>query len=192
MVEPQKIRSSDAPLSPFCVAKGGIGMVKLGAYSHIGLVVEDVEKTAGQYEKIFGMGPWTIATYDLPDITYRGRKTKAVVKAGIAYVGDTFIELVEVLEGETPHTEFFSAKGAGVQHVAFPVEDMEATMLELRVHGIEPIMEYKFRIEGEKSVASHRDPAKRRPLDVHEIYLNSDEVIGGPVIQLMQLTEVED
>lgn len=167
-------------------------MVKLDAYSHIGLVVEDVDETASRYEEIFGIGPWTIATYDLPQITYRGRKVDAVVKAGIAYVGDTFIELVQVLEGETPHSEFFSARGAGVQHVAFSVEDMDSTVEELGKHGIKPILEYKFRVEGEKSAASHADPDQRRPMDVHEIYLNSDEVIGGPVIQLMALTEVTD
>ena len=46
--------------------------------------------------------------------------------------------------------------------------------------------------KGEKSVASAVDPAERRPLDVHEVYFNTDEVIGGPVIQLMELKEVSD
>jgi len=61
-------------------------------------------------------------------------------------------------------------------------------MAALAEEGIEPILEYKF-IANDAPV-SDPDPAKRRPLEVWEAYLDTEERSGGTVIQLMQLREV--
>ena len=164
--------------------------VKLGALNHIGLVVEDVDEAIEFYESIFGIGPFTVDTYRLEGVMYRGKPMDAVIKAGFGFSGECLIELVEVVEGETPHTDFFSEKGEGVQHIAFPVEDMPAALKRLSERGIEPLFEYKFIVHD--APVSDPDPAKRRPLEVWEAYLDTGGRAGGTVIQLMEVKEISE
>jgi methylmalonyl-CoA/ethylmalonyl-CoA epimerase len=172
------------------MAKSSNPAVKLGALNHIGLVVEDVDEAVEFYESMFGIGPFTVDTYQLKGVMYRGKPMDAVIKAGFGFSGDCLIELVEVVEGETPHTEFFRARGEGVQHIAFPVDDMRDALDKLAERGIEPLFEYKF--IAHDAPVSDPDPAKRRPLEVWEAYLDTGERTGGTVIQLMEVKEISE
>lgn len=165
-----------------------MAVVKLGAFNHIGLVVKNIEETAAFYNDIFGIGPFTVDTYHLKDIKYRGKPTDASVRGAFGFQGDLMIELVEVVEGKTPHTEFMEAKGEGVQHIGFPVDDMEASLKALAKKGIVPILEYQFIADA--APVSDPDPESRRPMQVWEAYLDTEEKAGGVVIQLMELKEI--
>ena len=167
-----------------------MGVVKLGPFNHLGLVVRNIEETAAFYNDIFGIGPFTVDTYELKGIKYRGQPTNATVRGAFGFQGDLMIELVEVTEGKTPHTEFMEARGEGVQHIAFPVEDMETALKDLAEKGIVPILEYQFIADA--APVSEPDPQKRRPMQVWEAYLDTEERAGGVVIQLMELKEVSE
>jgi len=52
------------------------------------------------------------------------------------------IALIEVLAGETPHTDSLSEKGEGPQLLAFRVDDFDSTLAELATEGIESISRY--------------------------------------------------
>jgi len=158
---------------------------KLGALSHIGIVVRDMDEAIEYYSSIFGMGPFTTQVWELKDFLYRGKPANARVKAGIAYSGRVFVELVQVLEGETAHTEFFGKHGEGMQHVAFTVDDMDKALADLEQKGIKPIMYYSMPIDlpGGSQSAGEGAAGKRRFL-LTEAYLDSGKV-GGTVIQLM-------
>ena len=164
-------------------------VVKLGTINHIGFVVESIEKTAEFYATTFGIGPFTSDTYYLKDIKYRGKPHEAVVKGGFAYHNNLLIELVEVVEGPTPHTEFFDARGEGVQHIAFEVEDMATHLANLAERDIHPIFEYKFLVKD--APVTDPDPNKRRNLEVWEAYLDTDKLAGGVTVQLMELKEID-
>jgi methylmalonyl-CoA/ethylmalonyl-CoA epimerase len=165
-------------------------LIETGALNHIGVVVKDIEKAAEFYAATFGLGPFTIDTYSLENVSYRGKPASAKMKAAFAFSGDFMIELVEVIEGETPHTEFFNAKGEGVQHLAFPVQDMETSLARLAEQGIVPIFEYKF--IANNAPVSDPDPNKRRALEIWEAYLDTEGLPGGTVVQLMQVKEIDD
>ena len=155
-------------------------VVQLGPLSHIGIVVEDCEKAAAWWEATFGVGPFSTEVYELNAETkfrFKGEPAEARMKASIAWSGNTFIELVEVMEGESPHTEFLRAHGEGMQHVAFNVKRIEEQVEKLRGAGLEPILEYQF----ETTNAGRR-------IQVKEVYLNSAEQISGTTIQLMEIT----
>lgn len=157
-------------------------VVQLGPISHVGIVVEDCEKAAAWWERVFGVGPFSTDHYDLDASTnfkFKGVPSKARMKASIAYSGKVFIELVEVLEGESPHTEFMRAHGEGLQHVAFSVTDIEQKVADLKPEGLEPILEYQFEL----------DQGGQRFL-VQEVYLNSADFIGGSTVQLMEITPI--
>ncbi len=154
-------------------------VVQLGPISHIGIVVEDCEKAAAWWERVFGVGPFSTDTYVLDESThfrFKGEPARARMKASIAYSGKVFVELVEVLEGESPHTDFLRAHGEGLQHLAFSVENIEEVVAKLAPEGLHPILEYQF----ETTQGGHR-------FRVQEVYLNSAEYIGGSTVQLIEI-----
>ncbi|MBM3133350.1 MAG: hypothetical protein FJZ95_10035, partial [Chloroflexi bacterium] len=124
---------------------------------------------------------------DLSQFHHKSKPLKARVKAGIAYSGSVFIELVQVIEGETPHSQFLRSKGEGLQHLAFTVDDIDGAITELEKEGIKPLMSYTLTIEAPAKSGAGRAGGKRL-LDVHEAYLDSGR-IGGTVIQLLQIKE---
>ena len=155
-------------------------VIELGPLSHIGIAVEDCEAAAAWWERVFGVGPFSTDTYILDASTnfhFKGKPAEAKMKASIAYSGKVFIELVEVLEGESPHTEFLRERGEGIQHVAFNVRDIHGSVEKLKAEGLEPILQYKF----QTNFGGH-------DVEVEEVYLNSAKFIGGSTIQLMEIT----
>jgi len=147
--------------------------------AHVGIVVKDCRKAAEWYTKMFGIGPWDINDYDMAQGKYfhvDGKPAKPKFRAAFAWSGNVALELVEVLEGETPHTRFLSKHGEGVQHVCFYVTDMEAVMQKLEGEGLRPILDYEFETtyDGKRS-------------RIKEVYLSSGEEIGGTTLQLLQV-----
>ena len=118
--------------------------VKLGSLSHIGIVVRDMDEAIQYYSSVFGIGPFNTEIYDLNEFVHRGKPVNAKVKAGIANAGPVFIELIEVLEGETPHSEFLREKGEGIQHVRFSVHNLDEILAEWAEEGIKPVWQHSM------------------------------------------------
>ena len=154
-------------------------VIELGPISHVGIAVEDCEAAAAWWERVFGVGPFSTDTYILDASThfeFKGKPAEAKMKASIAYSGKVFIELVEVTEGESPHTDFLREHGEGIQHVAFSVQNIEKCVEDLAPEGLEPILKYQFVTQ-----------QGGRDFLVKEVYLNSAQQIGGSTIQLMEI-----
>lgn len=166
--------------------EGKTSKVTLGKLSHIGIVVRDIDEAMEYYRSVFGLGPFTTEVYDLKSFIYRGKTASAKVKAAIAYSGPVFIELVQVLEGETVHTEFLRGKGEGLQHVAFLVRNLDEKLKELARSGVEPAMRLRIPIN---TPADQSGTTKKTRLELTEVYLDSHK-IGGTMIQLMEFKEV--
>ena len=148
--------------------------VTLGKLSHIGIVVRDLEKAMEYYTSIFGLGPFTTEVYDLKSFIYRGKTASARVKAAIAHSGSVFIELVQVLEGETVHTEFLRERGEGLQHVAFLVRNLDETLNELAKSGIEPAMRLRVPIDTPATPGDAQPGAAKKPrMELTEVYLTA-------------------
>jgi methylmalonyl-CoA/ethylmalonyl-CoA epimerase len=164
--------------------------VTLGKLSHIGIVVRDLDRAMEYYGSVFGLGPFRTATYELKGFIFRGKTADARVKAALADSGSVFIELVEVLEGETVHTEFLREKGEGLQHVAFLVRNLDEKLKELAKSGVEPVMRLRVSVDTPAGPgAAQTGTPKKTRLELTEVYLNSDK-IGGTMIQLMEFKEV--
>lgn len=159
-------------------------IVKLGPVSHIGIAVEDVDKAAAFYERVFGIGPFHIEDYEMGEVAdyylVDGQPAKPSFRAALAFYDNLFIEIVQVTKGETTHTRFLKRHGEGLQHLCFLVEDTQAVLEKLKVEGIEPVIDYQF--------VGIKDGKKTR---IHEVYLNTDEMPGGAMIQLLEYIPVE-
>ena len=154
-------------------------VIKVGRISHLGITVIDCEKTAAFLSRVFGIGPFDIQEYDMGVLSeyylVDGKPAKPKYKAALFYDGDFFLEVLEVLEGETIHTRFMRQKGEGLQHLCFMVSDTKAALEKLKTEGIEPVIDYQF--------VTNQNGKKVR---VHEVYLNTDEFTGGITIQLLE------
>lgn len=87
--------------------------VKLGLppVSQIGVIVRDVDKAANYYTSLFGVGPFTIYDFEPEQHIYNGEPTKAKIRMGKAMWGNMELELLQPLEGKSPHMDFFLQHG---------------------------------------------------------------------------------
>jgi methylmalonyl-CoA/ethylmalonyl-CoA epimerase len=91
---------------------------------HIGIAVNDL-KTAGElYAKLLNT-----SVYKIEDVESEG------VKTAFLQAGSNKIELLEATSADSPVAKFIAKKGAGVHHIAFDVEDIQAEMERLKQEG---------------------------------------------------------
>lgn len=137
----------------------------------IGIVVKDLDQAITFYERAFGWGPFQIMESPMKGVIFRGKSTDCRIRIATCRSGDIEIELLQILEGETPHTEFLSEKGEGVHHLRFRVDDMAGTLARLARAGIEPIWHQNLPQFG-----------------VSFAYLDTAH-IGGTMIELIEIQE---
>ena len=99
-----------------------------GLIDHIGVAVGDLDAALALYEGSFGM-----------PVAHRETVEEQGVEAVLLDVGDCHVELLRSLGPETPVGRFLDRKGPGLHHVAYRVDDIEATLADLREQGIELI-----------------------------------------------------
>jgi methylmalonyl-CoA/ethylmalonyl-CoA epimerase len=103
----------------------------------VGVVVKDIEKTIESLSRL-GIGPF-YSKMPPPTATsiYRGRPFKAadrvIIKA--TQLGNVELELIQPLEGGSPHRDYLESKGEGIQHLAFAVDNLENSVTELTSEG---------------------------------------------------------
>jgi methylmalonyl-CoA/ethylmalonyl-CoA epimerase len=99
-----------------------------GRIDHIGVAVEDIDAALALYEKSFEMV-----------LSHRETVESQGVEAVLLDVGDGHVELLRPLGPETAVGKFLARKGPGLHHVAYAVEDIDATLEQLAAAGIELI-----------------------------------------------------
>jgi methylmalonyl-CoA/ethylmalonyl-CoA epimerase len=99
-----------------------------GRIDHIGVAVEDIEAAIGLYEKSFEM-----------ELAHRETVESQGVEAVLLDVGDGHVELLRPLGPDTAVGKFLARKGPGLHHVAYAVDDIEATLEQVAAAGIELI-----------------------------------------------------
>ncbi len=101
----------------------------------VGVVVKDMDKTIEQLTSL-GMGPFeTRAIPTDAEEWFGDKRMNAKFKICGAMVGGIDLELIQPLEGESPHQEFLDKKGEGIQHLAFAVDDLDSEVEALTTKG---------------------------------------------------------
>jgi methylmalonyl-CoA/ethylmalonyl-CoA epimerase len=99
-----------------------------GRIDHIGVAVEDIDAALELYESAFEMA-----------LAHRETVEDQGVEAVLLDVGDGHVELLRPLGHETAVGKFIERKGPGLHHVAYAVDDIDATLPKLAAAGIELI-----------------------------------------------------
>lgn len=97
---------------------------------HIGIAVKDLDETLKFYEDILGI-----------KCVSKEEVEEQKVKVAFLPLGDTEIELLESTDKEGPIAKYIEKKGEGMQHIAYRVDDIEASIKELKEKGIRLIDE---------------------------------------------------
>ena len=102
--------------------------MKLKHIDHIGIAVKSIQQAGKFYIDILGL--------KIQDI-----ENVADQKVNVAFlpITDSELELLESTEPDGPVAKYIDARGEGVQHIAFRVEDIEEALEELKAKGIRVI-----------------------------------------------------
>jgi methylmalonyl-CoA epimerase len=96
-----------------------------GLIDHVGIAVEDLDAALALYEGSFAM-----------PLAHRETVSEQGVEAVLLDVGDCHVELLSPLGPDTPVGKFLARSGPGLHHVAYRVEDIDATLFELEQAGV--------------------------------------------------------
>jgi methylmalonyl-CoA/ethylmalonyl-CoA epimerase len=99
-----------------------------GRIDHIGVAVEDIDAGIELYAQAFEM-----------ELAHRETVESQGVEAVLLDVGDGHVELLRPLGPDTAVGKFLARKGPGLHHVAYAVEDIDATLERLSAAGLELI-----------------------------------------------------
>lgn len=114
----------------------------LGPIDQVAYVVHDLDASLPAYEALFG--PFEIMDAPLEGCTFRGEEVACRMKIAFNRQHPVEIELIQVLEGETPHTEHLQRCGEGPHHVRFRVDDLDAKRADLEAAGYRTIFHKRF------------------------------------------------
>ena len=99
-----------------------------GRIDHVGVAVEDIDAAIALYGTSFGM-----------ELAHRETVSEQGVEAVLLDVGDGHVELLAPLGPDTPVGKFMAKNGAGLHHVAYAVDDIDAALERIAAAGIEQI-----------------------------------------------------
>jgi catechol 2,3-dioxygenase-like lactoylglutathione lyase family enzyme len=114
-----------------------------GPIMQICLVTDDIEATERLLGEQFGIASWT----RIPDVrfgpdttTLRGVPVDCTLHVSLAYAGGLQVELIQPAAGPSIHQEFLDARGAGLHHVCFAVDDIDAACAAAEAAGVPVLM----------------------------------------------------
>jgi methylmalonyl-CoA/ethylmalonyl-CoA epimerase len=97
---------------------------------HIGVAVEEIEPALELYRDHFQM-----------QVAHREVVEEQGVEAVLLDVGENHVELLAPLGADTPVGKFLARSGPGLHHVAYQVQDIDATLGALKQAGLQMIDE---------------------------------------------------
>lgn len=124
---------------------------------HVVIAVKDLDAAVGRYETIYGA-----------PVSERREAPAAGMKMAFFRQGDSYVELVSNIDDQGPIAKRLADRGEGVHLIAMKVDDVEATVADLRAKGV--------RLVG--------DPGPGNPVK-GQVFVHPSET-GGVLTQIVQ------
>lgn len=99
-----------------------------GRIDHVGVAVEDLDAALALYGQSFEM-----------EVAHRETVESQGVEAVLLDIGEGHVELLRPLGSDTAVGKFLAKNGPGLHHVAYAVDDIDATLPRLGAAGIQLI-----------------------------------------------------
>jgi methylmalonyl-CoA epimerase len=97
---------------------------------HIAIAVESLDEAVELFERTLGLR-----------MTHRESAAGSDVEAATFDLGDIALELVEGTSESSAVRKFIKARGPGLHHIAFAVDDIERSLASLKAKGVRLIDE---------------------------------------------------
>ncbi len=110
------------------IIKGGKELIQ--KLDHIGIAVNNLDEALKLYSEVLGL-----------ELVGTEIVEEQKVRVAFLPVGDTEVELLESTSPDGPISKFIEAKGQGIQHLAFKVDDIDAAIEEMKEKGMRMIDE---------------------------------------------------
>jgi methylmalonyl-CoA/ethylmalonyl-CoA epimerase len=124
---------------------------------HVGIAVDDLERSVETYRRLFGA-----------EVELRETVDEQGADIALLRVGEGRIELLAARGAETPVGKFLAKRGAGVHHLALEVDDVAIELARLAAAGAELV-----------------DERPRRGILGHEIAFVHPDATGGVLAELV-------
>lgn len=103
--------------------------------AQVAIVVHDIDEARKRFAALFGVEPPDVITTEPGDsvqMAYRGHPSNAQCKLAFFNLGQTQLELIQPLGGNSTWQEGLDKHGESVHHIAFWTEDMQQSADFLR------------------------------------------------------------
>ena len=100
----------------------------LNKIEHVALAVDDLEAAVTYYSEVWGL-----------EVSHRERVADQGVEEVMLPLGDTYLQLLGATGPDTTVGKFLERRGEGLHHIAYEVDDLEATLHSLKSKGVEMI-----------------------------------------------------
>lgn len=102
----------------------------LGKIEHIALAVSDLDSAVDHYREVWGL-----------EVTHRERVEDQGVEEAMLPLGESFLQLLAATGPDTTVARFIERRGEGLHHIAYEVDDLTATLEDLKDKGVRLIDE---------------------------------------------------
>ena len=99
--------------------------MKILHIDHIGIAVKQLDQVRDFYSGVLGLPVQEVEHVE-----------EQKVNVAFLPITDSELELLESTDPDGPISKFIQNKGEGIQHIAFRVENLEASLAELKEKGI--------------------------------------------------------
>lgn len=96
----------------------------LTAVDHVGIAVHDLEAAVAFYRRTFGA-----------EVTHRERLEADGVDEALLAVGGSYVQLLTPTSDTSPVARFLAARGEGIHHVGYRVDDCARALRAVREAG---------------------------------------------------------
>ena len=97
----------------------------LGKIEHVAIAVDDLEAAVRHYSEVWGI-----------EVEHRERVEDQGVEEAMLPIGESYLQLLGATGPETTVGKFLAKRGPGLHHIAYEVDDLEATLAELKEKGV--------------------------------------------------------
>ena len=130
--------------------------------NHVAIVVQDIDAALNFWEQTFGLQLDHVE--DVPS-----------QKSKVAFLplGESEIELVQPTTTDSGLANFLEKRGEGMHHICIEVEDIDATLAELKSKGVRLINEVPEELPGRKMAFIHPKAANGVLVELYQLTENS-------------------
>jgi methylmalonyl-CoA/ethylmalonyl-CoA epimerase len=111
---------------------------------HVAVVVPELDEAINLWKNVFGLD--LVHTEEVPS-----QKSRVASFS----IGESHLELVQPTTEDSGVAKFLSEKGGGMHHICLEVNDVEASLMELKAKGIRLINDIPQVLEGRKMAFIH-------------------------------------